>query len=138
MMSPRPIAPKGPEQTTPGQPPGGLLPLPLELGDGRAQVRLDLCAHLLLAVEGLADVRLPLAHEAEEVGLPPLHRAAVDVVEIALDAGEEAHDLVGGAQRLILGLLEQLDHAITSVELALRGLVELGPELGEGLQLSER
>src|SRR5690349_12256038 len=105
-MVPRPTAPIRSEQTTRGNDLRGLLPLPLELRDGRAQVRLELRAHLLLAVEGLADVRLPFADEAEEVRLPPLHGAAIDIIEIAFDAGEEAHDLVGGAQRLILGLLE--------------------------------
>ena len=63
--------------------------------------------------------------------------AAVNVVEVALGAGEEAHDLVGRAHRLVLRLLEQLDHAIAAVELALGRLVELGAELGERLQLAE-
>ena len=39
--------------------------------------------------------------------------------------------------RLVLRLLEQLDHAVAAVELALRGLVELGAELGERFQLAE-
>ena len=37
---------------------------------------------------------------------------------------------------LILGLLEQLDQAGAAVELLLRGLVELGAELGEGFELA--
>ncbi len=64
-------------------------------------------------------------------------RADGDIIEVALGAGEEAHDLVDGVERLILRLLEQLDHAIAAVELALGGLVQLGAELGEGFQLAE-
>ena len=39
--------------------------------------------------------------------------------------------------RLVLRLLEQLDHPVAAVELLLGGLVELGAELGERLELAE-
>ncbi len=39
-------------------------------------------------------------------------------------------------QRLVLALLEQLDHACAAVELRLRRLVEVGAELGERLELA--
>jgi hypothetical protein len=42
------------------------------------------------------------------------------------------------AQRLVLRLLEQFDHAVTAVESSLSGWVQFGSQLGEGFQFAER
>ena len=76
--------------------------------------------------------------ELEEFLLEPLDLADRDVVEGAGGAGVDAHDLIDGRERLVLGLLEQLDHPVAAVELGLGRLVEVGAELGEGFQLAER
>ena len=52
-----------------------------------------------------------------------------------LPAKIEMH-LVDDVLGHVLRLLEQLDHAGAAVELPLRGLVELGAELREGLELA--
>ena len=41
-------------------------------------------------------------------------------------------------QWLVLRLLEDFDHSVTAIELGLRGLVELGSQLGERLEFPER
>ena len=53
-------------------------------------------------------------------------------------AGKDDQHLVHDVQRLVLTLLEDLDHPITTVELGLRRRVQVGPQLGERLQLAER
>ena len=45
-------------------------------------------------------------------------------------------DLLLDRHRHVLALLEELDQALAAVELRLRGLVEVGAELGEGRQLA--
>ena len=56
---------------------------------------------------------------------------------MAARAGEDDHDLVDHVHRLELRLLQDLDHAIAAIELALRRLVEFGAELGERFQFAE-
>ncbi len=59
-----------------------------------------------------------------------------DVVEQAVDAGEEDRDLLLNGERLELRLLEKLGEALAAVELLLRHLVEVGAELREGGELA--
>ena len=54
-----------------------------------------------------------------------------DVVEKAIDAGEEDGDLLLCGEWLELRLLEELGEALAAVELLLRDLVEVGAELRE-------
>ena len=58
------------------------------------------------------------------------------VVEKALGPGEDRDALIDGVVGNVLVLLEQLDHAGAAVELLLAGRVELGAQLGEGLELA--
>jgi hypothetical protein len=51
--------------------------------------------------------------------------------------GPDRHDLTLDGLRLVLRLLEDLDDAGSAGELLLRRLVELGAELGEGLEGAE-
>ena len=55
-----------------------------------------------------------------------------NVVEEAVDPGEEDGDLPLGREGLELGLLEEFGEALAAVELVERDLVEVGAELGEG------
>ena len=64
----------------------------------------------------------------------PMRRSAA--VEEAVEAGEEHEDLPLDRQRLILPLLEQLDHARAAGELVLRRLVHVAGELREGGELA--
>ena len=73
--------------------------------------------------------RLEVGIEAVLEGAEVLH---FDVVEKAVDAGEEDRNLLLRGERLELRLLEKLGEALAAVELLLRDLVEVGAELREG------
>src|SRR4029453_14542970 len=60
-----------------------------------------------------------------------------ELIEQALRAREDDHDLLLDRQWLILALLQELDHALTAGELRLRGAIEVGAELGERGELAE-
>ena len=60
----------------------------------------------------------------------------LQIVEEALGSGEKNDDLLLGAQRMELRLLQQLGEARTAVELVLRHLVQVAAELREGGQLA--
>ena len=57
--------------------------LRLELADRRLEVGLDLGGHFLLALERVAELRLPLAHERQERRLPLRDLLDGHVVEVA-------------------------------------------------------
>ena len=73
--------------------------------------------------------RIVAVFEGAEVG-------DLDVVEQAVDAGEEERNLLLRGERLELRLLEQLGQTAAAGELLLRDLVEVGAELGEGGELA--
>ena len=56
------------------------------------------------------------------------------VVHIAARDRVDLNDLALDRLRVVLRLLQDLDHACTSSQLLLRGFVQLGSELSEGLQ----
>src|SRR5512135_466094 len=66
----------------------------LEVGQRRLQVGQDGVRELLLLPQAVADRRAVLAHEPEELGLPLRDLLDRHVVEEALGAGVDAHDLV--------------------------------------------
>ena len=63
-------------------------------------------------------------------------RADRDIVEVPDGAGVNDRDLLFDRQRLVLGLLQQLDQAGAAIELRLRRFVEIAAELGERRQLA--
>ena len=60
----------------------------------------------------------------------------LDPVEVAAGAGVDRGDLVGDLERLALLLLEQLDQPFAAVQRLLGLGIELGAELGEGLEVA--
>ena len=60
----------------------------------------------------------------------------LEIVEIALRAGEENDHLLLPGERLELRLLEQFSQALAAVELLLRERIEVGAELREGRQFA--
>src|SRR5215468_10661245 len=114
-----------------------------ELGQRVAQPPLQVARPLLagrrildvLQLAGRAqlieDVRLARLEERQELALVALQHADRVVVDEAVGAGVDHHDLLLHRHRLELVLLEQLDHALAAVELRQGRLVEVGAELGE-------
>ena len=60
----------------------------------------------------------------------------LDPVEVAAGAGVDRGDLLGDRERAALVLVQRLDQALAAGELLLGLGVELGAELGEGLELA--
>ena len=58
------------------------------------------------------------------------------VVEVALDAGEDRGDLLLERPRRVLRLVQRRHHPLAAGERLARGLVELGAELRERLELA--
>src|SRR3712207_1061476 len=85
----------------------------------------DLGVDPLLAPQVLAELVL----EAGNLG-------GGDVVQVAVDPGEDRHDLLLDRPRLVLRLVQGRDHPLAARERPLRLRVELGPELGERLELA--
>jgi len=75
-----------------------------------------------------------------EVGIEAILEGAkvldFDVVEKAVDAGEEDCNLLLCRKRLELRLLEKLSEALAAAELALRDGIEVGAELGKGSEFA--
>src|SRR5262249_19036786 len=110
------------------------LELLAEALDRLAELLLEVRRHLLFLDQTVTNRRLLFLHVSQELLLPARHLVARHLVDVAAGAGEDDHYLVREVHRLELRLLQDLDHAVTAVELALRRLVELGAELGERLQ----
>src|SRR6185295_20294636 len=99
-----------------------------------------------LVAERVADLLL-VANLGEHLRVTPLEVAVEEllegpdgidrhVVEQSLAAGEDDRHLLLDRQRLVLALLEELDHALTTGQLRLGRPVEVGAELREGRELS--
>lgn len=76
------------------------------------------------------------AQVVQELALEAADLRDRDVVQLAGGAGPDGDDLLLDRERLVLALLEQLDHARTALQLGLGGRVQVGTEAGEGLQLT--
>ena len=74
----------------------------------------------------------PLDEVAVELGDP----VDVDAVHVAVGGGVEHGDLVGDRHRLALALVERLHEPLAAGQRLLRVGVEVGPELGEGLEVA--
>src|SRR5207302_5296653 len=104
---------------------------------------LDLLVELLREVVGqvarLANLLVDGALRAEVLAklvLESLHLWGRDVVEVTVDAGIDGDDLLLSRPGLVLRLVEGRDHLLAAGERLLRRAVEVGPELGERLQLA--
>ena len=106
------------------------------LADRVAELLLALLLELAVGVDGFHQLRLltvqAVVEIAEEVG----DAIDLDPVEVAAGAGVDRRDLVGDRQRVALGLVERLDEALAARESPLGVGVQLGAELGEGLELT--
>src|SRR4029453_11373972 len=98
-----------------------------------------------LVAEGVADLLL-VANLGEHLRMAPLEVAVEEflegphgidrhVVEQSLAPGEDDRHLLLDRQRLVLTLLEELDHALAAGQLRLGRAVEIGAELREGCEL---
>ncbi len=72
----------------------------------------------------------------EQFALEAADVADIDVVHLAGGAGPDRHDLAADRERRGGRLLEQLDHPGAAGQLLLAGLVEVGAEGGERLELA--
>src|SRR6266851_573588 len=108
----------------------------LVLPDGGLEPRRQVVAEHLAAPDFLGQLRMPGAHEVAKPLLPGFDLRDRHVVEKAVRDGEDDHDLLLDRHRLVLRLLQHLHHAGAAGELLLGGLVELGAELGERLELA--
>ena len=102
----------------------------------RAQLLLGVGEQFLLLPDVAVDLRRGRVDVLEERLLELAHLVHGERVEVAVGAGEDRDDLALDRQRLVLVLLEGLDHAHAAVELALGRGVELGAELREGRHLA--
>src|SRR5206468_2314391 len=109
----------------------------LRLGFGhRRRQRIARRVRELLAVADLGeDLRRAALEPGVEEGLELADRVDRQIVEESLRTREDDDDLLLDRQRLVLPLLEELDHALTPRELHLRGAVQVGAELRERGQL---
>src|SRR2546426_1181468 len=108
----------------------------LELLEHGADVLLDLRVPHLVLRDPCGHVLSDRVHVAIEIALELADFRRGDIVEIAAGRREDDHDLFLDRERLILRLLHDLGHPLATAELLLRGLVEVGTELGERGELT--
>src|SRR3954464_5556367 len=106
----------------------------LELLDRGRQLLLQLVREVFLLTDLLVDGALR-AQVLTELVLEAGDLGGRDVVEVAVDPGEDRDDLLLDRPRLVLRLIQSRDHALASRQRALGGGVELRAELREGLEL---
>src|SRR5262249_48312305 len=107
--------------------------LRLKLLDGRNQLLLEGGAELAVFHQSGTHCGLLLAHITQKLFFPSCDLFLRDLIEKALGSGENGHDLVNDVHRFELRLFQQFHHAMATVKLRLRGLVELRAQLGERL-----
>ena len=73
----------------------------------------------------------------DHLSLAILHLIHRNIVEVSLLHGEEHNHFHFNRERLVLVLLEELNHALTSVQFLSGARVNIGTELGKGLQVAE-
>ena len=95
---------------------------------------------VVVQLTGLGDVgedlRMVVCDELVPLGLEATHVTYVDRVEVAVGTGPDRDNLALHRERRGRRLLEQLDHPHPAGQLLLAGLVQVGAERGEGLQLA--
>src|ERR1019366_6222679 len=96
----------------------------LELFDDGLDLAGEVCVEDLLSADFVEHGAVRVVHEAVQLGFElaaDIHR---EIVQVALGAGPDNHDLFFDGQRLILILLEDLDEVLAAIELLLGSLVE--------------
>ena len=83
-------------------------------------------------------VALAIAHELAGIWFQNRERSSQERRPGDRECRVDADDLVVDAHRLVLSLLEQLDHAITAIKSSLGGWIEFRTELSERFQFAER
>merc|ERR1740139_914693 len=83
----------------------------------------------------LQHARMSTLDVCQEGFLKCLHVLHIDPVAVTLDTDEETGDNLLRLIRFVLSLLEELIEADPTVELLLRGSIQVGAELGEGRDL---
>src|SRR5260370_16771886 len=108
----------------------------LVLPDGGLEPGRQVVGEHLAGPQFLGQVGVLGAHEVAKPLLPGFDLVDRYVVEKAVRHGEDDHDLLLDGHRLVLRLLQHLYHAGAAGELLLGGLIELGAELRERLELA--
>ena len=103
--------------------------------DGRLELLDDLVRQVLLLTDRLENVSLG-PQELAQLVLEPRHLGRRNVVEVAVDPRVDRDDLLLHGPRLVLRLVQRLDHPLSPGQSPLRLRVELGPELRESLELA--
>src|SRR4051812_25155742 len=88
----------------------------LEVVDCAGQRRLELRGQLFLLGDLAANVAFQVPHVLQELLLKCSHAGEWNIVERPAVRRKDDHDLVHNLQRLILGLLEDFDHAVAAVK----------------------
>src|SRR5665647_1377710 len=104
--------------------------------DGLAQQRLVLGRQHLLVADGREQLGVLAAQVLAQTLAESGDARHLEVVDVALVAGEDHSHLFLDRHGVEAPLVEDLDHALAAGERPLGGLVEVGAELGEGLQLA--
>ena len=78
-----------------------------------------------------------LADELEKGLFPSADLFAGYGVQMAVRTGIDAQHLVGDVQGLVEALFEQFGHSVSAIQLCLGGGVQVGSQLGEGLEFAE-
>src|SRR5437667_12348973 len=118
--------------------PDGLLSLEQrpEGGERGVDLRPDVVGQLLLFPQQRQDGRVLRAEEGVEVALVALDGGDGERIQTAAGGGVDDDDLLLDGLRGVLPLLHHLDEALASIQLPLRGRVEVGAELSEGRHLA--
>ena len=104
--------------------------------EGVVQFLLEVLGEVLLLGDLGEERRVLEVHRLHQFAFEPLDVLDRDLVEVAVGPGEEAHHLLLDRHRDVLALLQELDQARSPAQLLLRGLVEVGAELRERLELA--
>src|ERR1017187_7575043 len=103
----------------------------LELFDNGLYLGGEVRVQDLLSADFVEHAAVRVIHEAVQLGFELTADMHWQIVQVALGAGPDNHDLLFDGQGLILVLFEDLDEVLAAIELLLRRLVEVAAELGK-------
>src|ERR1017187_3650421 len=103
----------------------------LELFDNGLYLGGEVRVQDLLSADFVEHAAVRVIHEAVQLGFELTADIHWQIVQVALGAGPDNHDLLFDGQGLILVLFEDLDEVLAAIELLLRRLVEVAAELGK-------
>src|SRR5579859_5231637 len=111
--------------------------LGLELVQRLAKLGTRLVVQLALLTDLGRQIRIRDVHKFVDTLLKPAALLDGQVVEITARSREDGNDLSFHRQRVVLSLLQHLGEPPATIELRLRGLVQIAAELREGRQFPE-